>query len=254
MKIVVIIPTYNERDNIGHLITILEEEIFPEVKGHDMGILVADDNSPDKTSDEVRKLMSRWANIELTTGERRGLGAAYLRGMTYAVDKMGAEVLFEMDADLSHDPKKIPEFVKRINEGYDVVIGTRYSDGGSIPQDWSLDRKILSIFGNVLIRIILMRFSIHDWTGGFRAIRKGVFLKEKGELETFNGYTFQIAFLHKAIRDKFKVIEVPIHFSDRTAGHSKFVMKDHVFHILNYIIKAKIKELAAIVFAMNKKS
>ncbi len=243
MKVVIVIPTYNEKGNIERLVSILEKDIFPSIKKHDMNILVVDDNSPDGTSDEVRKLMQKWENIDLNLGEKLGLGAAYVRGMTYAIDKMKADVLFELDADLSHDPEKIPQFMKKIDEGFDMVIGTRYSRGGSIPKNWGVNRKIQSIVGNLVVRSILMRFWIHDWTGGFRALRSEVFLKEKKELTAFRGYTFQVSFLHKAVRDGFKVAEIPFHFTDRTLGRSKIVPREYIIDLLKYVISARIVEL-----------
>ena len=225
------------------MIRILEDKIFPAIKNHDMNILVADDNSPDGTGDEVRKLMKKWGNLDLNLGEKRGLGAAYIRAMSYAIDKMKADVMFEMDADLSHSPHKIPEFLKKIDEGYDMVIGTRYSQGGSIPSNWGLNRKLFSIFGNLLVRYVLMRFKIHDWTGGFRALKKEVFLKEKNELTAFRGYTFQVSFLHKVVRDGFKIAEVPINFTDRTLGRSKIAPREYIVDLLKYILVARFWEL-----------
>ncbi|HUD09708.1 MAG TPA: glycosyltransferase [Patescibacteria group bacterium] len=241
MKVVVIIPTYNEKGNIERLIKILEEEVFPEIKNHEMHILVADDSSPDGTADVVKGLMEKWKNLDINVGEKHGLGAAYIRAMIYAVDK-GADVMFEMDADLQHDPKKIPQFLQKIDEGYDMVIGTRYSQGGSIPENWPLKRKIFSVFGNLLVRFILLKFSIHDWTGGYRALKKEVFLKEKEELASYPSYTFQIAFLNKAVKDGFKIAEVPFHFSDRTLGMSKFPALEYIVNALSYVIMASIKE------------
>ena len=243
MKVVIILPTYNERGNIDKIIPILEEEISPKIKKHEIAILVADDNSPDCTSDAVRTLQKKYKNLELSTGEKKGIGAAYIRGMTYAIEKMGAQVLFEMDADLQHDPEKLPEFLAKIDEGYDMVIGTRYSDGGSIPAAWPIHRKIFSVFGNLLIRTIMMRFWLHDWTGGYRALKKEVFLKEKEELTEFKGYTFQVSFLHKAIRDGFKIGEVPFHFGERNIGDSKIAPMSYVANLLKYVITARIKEL-----------
>lgn len=243
MNVVIIIPTYNEKGNIERLITILEEEIFPKIKNHKMNVLVVDDNSPDGTAEEVRKLMKRWNNVHLNLGDKNGLGAAYVRGMTYAIENLKADVMFEMDADLSHDPHKVPEFLRKIDEGADLVIGTRYSQGGSIPANWPIQRKAFSVFGNLLVRTILMRFWVHDWTGGFRALRKEVFLKEKEELVFFKGYTFQVSFLHKAVRDGFKIAEVPINFTDRTLGRSKIAPKEYIFDLLEYIIKARFWEL-----------
>lgn len=243
MKAVVILPTYNEKENIEKLIPLLEEEIFPKIKNHEMSILVADDHSPDKTADVVKTLMKKWKNIALSEGPKKGLGAAYLRGMQYAVDNMGADVLFEMDADGQHDPKKLPDFLKRIDEGHDVVIGTRYSNGGSIPANWPPQRKAFSIVANLFVRTVFMRFSIHDWTGGFRALKKEVFLKEKDEMANFNGYIFQISFLHKAVRDGFKVAEVPFHFSDRTLGKSKIAPLGYILDVLKFVITARILEI-----------
>ncbi len=244
MKVVVIIPTYNEKGNIERIIQILETEVFPKIKNHEMHILVADDNSPDGTGLEVKKLMKKWENIDLNAGEKHGLGAAYVRAMTYAIEKMSADIMFEMDADFFHDPNKIPEFLSKIDEGYDFVVGTRYSGGGSIPKNWGALRKIYSVFGNLLVRSILTKFWIHDWTGGYRAIRKEVFLKERQELGKFKGYTFQVAFLNKAVRDGFKVTEVPFNATDRTLGRSKIVPREYIIDLLRYVIKARIQEIA----------
>jgi len=242
MKVVIIIPTYNEKENIAKLVPILENEIFPQIKNHEMNILVADDSSPDGTAEEVKKLMEKWGNIDLSVGQKHGLGAAYVRAMSYSIEKMDADVMFEMDADLSHDPKKVPEFLKKIDEGYDFVIGTRYSQGGSIPENWPIQRKMFSVFGNLLVRTLLLKFSIHDWTGGYRALKKEVFLREKEELTDFKGYTFQVSFLNKVVRDGYKVAEVPIQFTDRTLGRSKIAASEYIVDLLKYVITASIKE------------
>ncbi|HEX7041616.1 MAG TPA: glycosyltransferase family 2 protein [Patescibacteria group bacterium] len=247
MKAVVILPTYNESENIQKLIPLLEEEIFPkvekEIKNYEMAILVADDNSPDGTADEVKKLQKKWKNIELSSGPKKGLGAAYIRGMDYATKEMGADVVFEMDADGQHDPKKIPDFLKKINEGADMVIGTRYSDGGSIPANWPPQRKAFSIVANLFVRLVFMKLSTHDWTGGYRALKKEVFLREKEELSKYNGYIFQISFLHKALRDGFKVAEVPFHFSDRTLGRSKIAPLGYIMDVLKFVIGTRMNEI-----------
>ncbi len=246
MKVVIIIPTYNEKGNVERVIEILENDVFPKVKKtHEMHILVVDDTSPDGTADVIEQLEKKYKNLHLFKNkEKLGLGAAYVHGMTYAIEKLQADIMFEMDADLSHDPHKIPEFLQKIDEGYDMAIGTRYSQGGSIPQNWGLIRKIYSVFGNLLVRSILMRFWIHDWTGGFRALKKQVFLQEKNELTSFRGYTFQVSFLHKAVRDGFRVGEVPIHFTDRTLGRSKIAPKEYIAELLKYVIIARLVELA----------
>ena len=244
MKVVIILPTYNEKGNIERLIEILENKVFPKIKNYSMNILVADDNSPDGTANEVRKLMKKWGNIYINTGEKKGLGAAYVRAMSYAIDELKADVLFEMDADGQHDHNKIPEFLKKIEEGYDIVVGTRYSNGGSIPPNWPLYRKAFSIAANQLIRTIFGRFTIHDWTGGFRALRKEVFIKEKNKLKEFRGYTFQVSFLHRASADGFKIAEVPFAFTDRTLGDSKIAPAEYIINVLKYVLLARIIELA----------
>lgn len=242
-KAVVIIPTYNEKGNIERIIPIIEDNVFPKIKDYKMEILVADDNSPDGTANTVKELAKKYGNIELSQGPKNGLGAAYVRGMTYAIEKMNADVLFEMDADLQHDPEKIPDFLKKIDEGYDMVIGTRYSQGGSIPKKWPLQRKIFSVVGNLTVRTIMMRFSVHDWTGGYRALKKEVFLKEKKELTEFKGYTFQVSFLHKALRDGFKIAEVPFHFGERNQGDSKIAPLSYIVNLLSYVISARFMEV-----------
>lgn len=244
MKIFVIPATYNEADNIEKFITVLEEEVFPKIKGHEMHILVADDFSPDGTGDIVRGLMKKYDNLDINQGQKKGLGAAYIRAMGYAVEEKGADVVVSIDADFQFDPHDLPKFVEKIDAGYDMVVQTRYSGGGSIPSNWPLQRKAFSVVANLFVRTVFMKFSIHDWTGGFRAIKKEVFLKEQHKMKKYNGYIFQIAFLNKAVRDGFKIGEVPLHFSDRELGSSKIAPLQYIFNVLTFVITARIKELA----------
>lgn len=242
MKAVIIIPTYNEKGNIESLIDILERQIFPQIKNHEMNILVADDTSPDGTADVVRELMKKYGNIDLISGPKKGLGAAYVRAMEHAVNK-GADVLFEMDADLSHDPKKIPELLQKLDAGYDIAVGARYIEGGSIPANWGFHRKAFSILGNLIVRVVLGRFWHHDFTTGYRAIKSQVFLELKPELIAFRGYTFQVSFLHKAMQHGFKIAEIPFHFADRTLGKSKIAPREYIFDLLSYIFVARFFEI-----------
>lgn len=242
MKIVVVIPTYKEKKNIKQLIQTLEEEVFPAIKNHTMAIHIADDNSPDGTATMIKQLAKKWKNITISQAEKKGLGAAYLRGLTYAVEKMDADSLLQMDADLSHNPHKIPEFLKKLDQGYDMVIGTRYSDGGSIPQNWPWYRKLFSIVANFTIRVILTYFKIHDWTGGFRLYKKDVFLRAKSELTEFVGYTYNVSFLYKTICNGFTVAEVPFDFVDRNIGKSKIATGDYITNLLKYLFTARYLE------------
>lgn len=243
VKVVIIIPTYNEKGNIERLITRLEEDIFPKIKRDSMNILVADDTSPDGTADVVRGLMKKYQNIGLVSGPKHGLGAAYIRAMEHATRKLEADIMFEMDADLSHDPEKIPEFLDKIDEGYDLVVGARYIKGGGIPRNWGIHRKAFSIFGNLIVRVVLGRFWHHDWTTGYRAVRADVFQELQPELTAFRGYTFQVSFLHKAMQHGFKVTEVPFNFVDRTLGKSKIAPREYIFDLLAYIFIARFIEI-----------
>lgn len=235
LKIIIILPTYNEVDNIKTLIKELQE-IFSSLSKYDFSILVVDDNSPDRTADKVRKLQKKHKNIFLLTGPKRGLGAAYVRGMKYAIEKLKAEVFFEMDADLSHNPKLIPCFLAEIEKGADLVIGSRYINGGSIPAEWAMHRKIFSIIGNFIVRFGLMLPQIHEWTSGYRAIKREVFEKINDGLNKFTGYTFQVAFLHRTVQAGFKVVEVPLNFVDRRYGKSKIAPLDYISNIILYIL------------------
>lgn len=243
MKIFVVPATYNERENIEKFITVLEEEVFPKIENHEMHIIVADDFSPDGTGEIVKNLMKKYKNLGINQGEKKGLGAAYMRTMGYAIKELGADVVVSIDADFQFDPHDLVKFIEKIDEGFEMVVQTRYSQGGSIPQNWPPQRKLFSIVANLFVKIVFMRFSIHDWTGGFRAIKKEVFLKVSPEMEKYNGYIFQIAFLHKAVNDGFKIGEVPLHFSDRKLGMSKIAPLGYIIDVLTFVIITRIKEL-----------
>jgi len=235
-RAVIILPTYNERENIASLINSLESE-FKRISNYSMSILVVDDNSPDGTQVVVRQVQRQYKNVHLLTGPKEGLGKAYLRGMDYAIAKLKADVVFEMDADHSHDPKVVPAFLQKIDQGYDLVVGSRYIRGGSIPANWGLHRKIFSIFGNLLVRTLLFHFSHHEWTSGYRAVRVSLYKKIKSQLTEFTSYTFQVAFLHKSFLAGAKITEIPIHFTDRLLGRSKIPVPEYITNLLLYLIK-----------------
>jgi len=247
-RAIVIIPTYNERENIIRLLPVLLD-VFKKVPSHyDMHVLVVDDSSPDGTSTAVRSCIERYKQVHLLVNPTKGgLGAAYLGGMKEAFGPLKADVVFEFDADFSHDPEKIPLFLQKIDEGYDMVLGSRYIPGGSIPQNWGLHRKFLSIVGNLFINLVLTTFVIRDWTGGFRAMTKKVYDAVHNEMsaDRFSGYTFQIGFLHKAVRKGFRITEIPFHFADRTSGHSK-LGAEYLKNTLIYIVKVRLHEIIAL--------
>ena len=231
-KIVIIIPTYNEKENIGLLITALQET-FKKVQ-HKMNILIVDDNSPDGTAEIVKTKITKYSNIYILTGNKHGLGAAYIRGMKYAIERLNADIVILMDADFSHKPVDIPRLLSTLDEGADVAIGSRYVEGGKIPNEWGFIRKMNSKWGNVLARYVAGLYKIHDCTSGFRAIRASVINKIDFINLKVRGYSFQVAFLHQAITNQAFVREIPIEFVDRKRGKSKLGL----FDIVEFIIYA----------------
>lgn len=243
-KAVIIIPTYNERANIGRVIPILLD-VFKKVENWDLSILVVDDSSPDKTYEVVAELAKKHRSVNLLLNKNKsGLGGAYLKGMDKAFNEMGADAVFEFDADLSHDPTKIPQFLKKLDQGSDLVLGSRYIEGGGIPDNWGLHRKFLSVAGNLFINFVLTNFSIRDWTTGYRAITKKVYQSVVPYLqsERFTGYTFQIGFLFQAVQKNFKISEVPFVFVDRTEGSSK-LGPEYIKNTLIFILKVRMMQI-----------
>lgn len=233
-KAVIVIPTYNESGNIEKLLS----EIFTvtrDIANWTIEVLVVDSNSPDKTAEIVNRMKNEQPLLHLLQTEKEGLGKAYTKGFTYALTYLKPFVLFEMDADFSHDPKKIPEFIKVIEKGADFVVGSRYIKGGSIPKDWGLHRKLLSVIGNLVVRLGFMRLSITDWTGGYRAIKVWVVKEALTHIEKYSGYVFQIALLDYAFNKKITIKEVPFHFSDRQKGVSKIPTIQYFFQSLWYV-------------------
>ncbi|MAG59874.1 dolichyl-phosphate beta-D-mannosyltransferase [Candidatus Woesebacteria bacterium] len=237
MRIIVIIPTYNEVENIGKMLDVLTREEFPKIKDHSMKILVVDDNSPDGTADVVRKEMKINQNVELLLGSKQGLGVAYVRGMKYAMKKMNADAVIELDADFQHDPRDVKRLVAAMDEGYDQVIGSRYIKGGSIPKEWEFYRKFISWGGNLFARVVLLMFTLHDATSGFKLT------KVKGFLDhvTLNrllskSYAYKIHILYEIVKERSaRVKEVPIKFHFRERGSSKIEHED-VFESFKVVI------------------
>lgn len=242
MKVVVVIPTYNERENIVVLLTQLSK-VFEKDKTHDISYLVVDDTSPDGTAAVVATYQKTHKHVSLISGKKEGLGKALLRGMTEAFEHMGADIVLQMDADLSHDPKIAPRILGAIDSGATFVVGSRYIPGGAIPDNWGLIRKIYSIVGNSIVRFGLWHPGVRDWTGGYRAYAKTFFESTKQELTQYSGYVFQIAFLHKSIHHGAIVKEIPFHFTDRLYGHSKIAPAEYIFNIYKYIAIARYREL-----------
>jgi dolichol-phosphate mannosyltransferase len=231
MKVVIILPTYNERGNIAALLASLQRE-FTRLR-HDMHILVVDDNSPDGTAELVREAMKEHSNLHLLTGEKGGLGAAYIRGMQHAIGELRADAVFEMDADFSHDPADVPRLLAELENSADFVIGSRHVPGGSIPAEWSVRRKLNSAVGNWVARYVAGLYGIRDCTAGFRAIRASILRQIDFSALRVKGYAFQVALLHQAVTLGAVVKEIPVHFIDRKHGESKLGLADITEFVLN---------------------
>jgi len=242
MKAVVLIPTYNERENIIKILDILVQ-VKKRIPGYGLSFLVIDDTSPDGTQDVVRTYQKTHKDVFLILGKKEGLGKALLRGMTYAVEEMDADIIVQIDADLSHDPERLPLFFEALDKGADFVVGSRYIPGGSIPENWGVLRKIYSVIGNAIVRFGLGYVSIHDWTGGYRAYRKKFYEVHKESMKAYGGYVFQIAFLHKSIKSGARVVEIPFHFTDRLYGHSKIAPMEYIRKIFEYIASERLYDL-----------
>jgi dolichol-phosphate mannosyltransferase len=231
MKVVIVLPTYNERENIAPLVHALQMQ-FSTMR-REMSILVVDDNSPDGTAAVVRALQAQYRNLHLIEGKKAGLGAAYIRGFRHAIDVIAADVLFEMDADFSHKPEDVPRLMASIDAGADFVIGSRYVDGGRITADWGLMRKVNSRLGNLVARYVAGIYKVHDCTAGFRAIKTSLLRQIDMAGLRVQGYAFQVALLHAAVMLHARVVEVPVEFVDRIRGDSKLGLSDIVEFILN---------------------
>lgn len=231
---VVVIPTYNERDNILKLIPeVLVQETSNE--GVRLSVLIVDDNSPDGTATAVRRTFSSDSRVRVLSGDKNGYGDACRRGFLYALNDMEADFILQMDADFSHDPREIPFLIHRLLVDSDVVIGSRYILGGSIPQEWPFMRRLNSKLGNAVARYIAGMRRVQDCTGGFRAIRSEVVKRIQLDELGVKGYAFQISLLHAVLRMGVRVREIPIHFRDRTDGISKLRFQDRIEFILHAV-------------------
>jgi len=213
----IIVPTYNERENIDPLLARLMA--LP----YDLHVLVVDDGSPDGTAAVVREWMTREPRVHLMErAGKMGLGTAYLAGFRYALDQ-GAELVFEMDADFSHDPDAIGGFLEAVRDA-DLVLGSRYLNGKVTVMNWPLQRLILSFGANLYTRWIT-GLPLNDATGGFKCFRRKVLESIRLDRVQSDGYSFQIEMSFKAWKKGFRIKEIPIVFVDRHAGVSKMNRK-----------------------------
>ncbi|MBK7159051.1 MAG: polyprenol monophosphomannose synthase [Ignavibacteria bacterium] len=234
-KILVIIPTYNEADNIQKIIPEVLKNSSPE---NEFNVLVVDDNSPDGTAELAESLNN--SNVKILKREKKsGLGTAYLAGFKYAI-KNNYDYVFEMDADFSHDPKYLKVFIDKILEGYDLVIGSRYINGISV-LNWPLRRLIMSYLASVYTRMVT-GLKVMDTTAGFMCYRVTSLKQINLDEVRSNGYSFQIEMKFKFYKRGYKIFEVPILFIDRREGESKMSRKV-VYEAYFMVWKLKIKSI-----------
>jgi dolichol-phosphate mannosyltransferase len=209
--VTICLPTYNERDNV--------EQMLHALAPLGVHVLVIDDNSPDGTGEIADRVAAELDNVSVLHRDRKeGLGPAYIEGFRRALAE-GADYVISMDCDFSHDPADVPRLVAACDAGADIALGSRYVDGGGTV-NWGVGRRIVSAGGSFYARRWLS-LGLRDMTGGFRCFRRAVLeAVDLGSIDT-KGYAFQIELTYRAIRRGFTVVEVPIVFTDRTAGQSK---------------------------------
>jgi len=224
-RVLVTIPTYNEALNIQQVIEGVEN-VAKQLKGYDFRLLIIDDRSPDSTAQIARRLGKHYGNIHVLSGKKAGLGKAYIRGFTYALKNEIFDILITMDADMSHNPKDIPELLRAVTSGADYVIGSRYITGGTTSDSPFLRRLNSRVANFVARRLVGIEEPVNDLTGGFKAMKHDALVKVPLKDLRSKGYFFQVNLLHAFLAHGFIVCEVPIKFANRTLGTSKLKLKD----------------------------
>jgi len=229
MKTLIIIPTYNEKENLPSLV----EAIFSNAPETD--ILIVDDNSPDGTGQLADDLHEQDSRIQvLHRAGKLGLGTAYIAGFKYAIEHK-YDAAFEMDADFSHDPRYLPDFLSKIEDA-DLVIGSRYIQGGSTA-NWSLFLRFISGGGNIFVRFML-GMPIQDCTAGYRCYRREVLENIGLETVQTQGYGFQVEMAYRVLQRGYRIVETPIIFEDRREGKSK-MSKKIFFEAFTYVLQTR---------------
>jgi len=244
VNVVIIIPTYNEEGHIGDTLKLLEHEIS-RIKNHVFDILVFDSCSTDKTIPYVKSLQVKYKNIHLIVEDKKsGLGGAYIQAMRYVMKHFNADIIFECDADGSHQPKYVPMMMDAIEKGADVVVGSRYVPGGKIEANWAFHRRMISRVGNYVARLFLTR-KFHDITSGFRATK--VFLLKDIALENLlsKNYAYKIHLFWELHLRTDAIVEVPITFLDREHGISKFP-RNNMWESLKVVVMLRFRKLFSI--------
>lgn len=216
-RLMVVMPTYNEKENLPLITEALFKLNLPRLE-----ILVVDDNSPDGTGQLAEALRVQYDKrlYVLHRQQKQGLGPAYVAGFRHAMT-LGAEIIVQMDADFSHQPKHVPEMLAALQQGHDMVLGSRFVRGGGVAQNWGVHRKLLSWWANRIYTPTILRMPIYDATGGFRMWRRETLLGMDLARIQSNGYVFQVEMVYVAYKLGYRIAEIPIYFPDREHGTSK---------------------------------
>ena len=238
MRVVVVLPTYNERENVQRLLAAVRDTV------PDADVLVVDDNSPDGTAILVEETASELGQIKLLRRPgKQGLGSAYRTGFAHALDE-GYDVVVSMDVDFSHDPAVLPELLRLIRSGADAVVGSRYVPGGATV-DWPLHRRLLSRWGNRYTSFVL-GLGVRDCTSGYRAYRAAALRAIDPASTTAEGYAFLTELIRRLVRRGATVVETPIVFTDRRYGVSKMsgrIVVESMFLVTRWAIRDRVREL-----------
>ncbi len=250
-NILIVVPTYNEAGNVGQLASAIRK-VFKYRTDYGADILFVDDNSPDGTSEIIRKLQPDDPGIYLLNGDKEGLGRAYTRGLAYGLKLKQYFAIVMMDADFSHDPAQIPDMLAQLDMGADYVIGSRYTRGGRIAGNYPFWRRLQSFAANFLAeKLIDLGAEVKDMTSGFKVIRRSSLSGIPLENITVSGYGFQVALLYEFAKRNFVVREVPIRFWPRRQGSSKLGLHDITeFLWMTYCLTARAKLQRIIRFAI----
>ena len=249
MKAVVVIPAYNEEENIGKLLDILFSSVFPNIKAWKIGVVVVDGHSHDRTREIVAARMKQYPDLRLISQPRRnGIGGAYMEGFAFAVNELKSDAVIEFDADFQHPPESIGRLLEKIDEGYDYVLGSRNIKGGGETADRNKMRSLLTRLGGFVARVILFFpgenfHKVTDPTTGLRVTRV------KGCLDKVNlnpgslfdrGFAYKIQLLHEIVLNDAEYGEIPLLFGNRLAGKSKMNLAT-VWNILAVCLKCRMR-------------
>jgi len=228
-KVVICMPALNEGSSVKEMINVLVNQEFSKIDA-EMSILIIDNHSTDGETQIVEELSKKYKNVHIIQQEGKGLGWAYVSGFNYAINKLKADAVLEMDCDFQHPPRFVKPMVDAFLNGADYCIGSRYIKGGSIPKEWSFPRKFVSFFGNLFIRVVLLKPSVHDLTTGFRLSRvNGVLNKiDLPNLMELSRFAYKVDLMYQCLKNSKKTVEVPLEFATREKDVSKFNPKEMI--------------------------